>query len=85
MAQLHDGDFTEEEAAKKLGELGFTVLDANDAKLMGYSIEANGDGWGVWELHDWPDHERTRMNLSGRLDNMTDCALWLAGYLIDSP
>jgi hypothetical protein len=77
-------DFTEEEAARKLVSLGFEVVPAGDLDFVGYSIEANGDGWGVWRLNRYPISGLIiRMSLSGRLPNQLSCAVWLVEYLTD--
>ncbi len=75
-------DFTEEEAKDKLEELGFKVMLATDMEFLGYSIEPNGEGWGVYELYQPKGtFDRIARSLSGKLATQRTAVVWLLDYL----
>ena len=72
---------TEEEVKGKLQELGFQVVAVADQERIGWSIERNGDGWGVYELYRTKGtFDRIAMSLSGRLNSIGECLEWQENY-----
>ncbi len=71
-------EFTEEEAKDKLIELGFDVVRVEDQDFIGWSVEHNGDGWGVYELYRTKGtFDRIASSASGKLETQLDCYMWL--------
>lgn len=77
--------FTEEQAKEKLEELGFDVVDARDARFVGYSIEQDleHDCYVVYELMEYGYHGALRANLSGwgAGFTLTEALSWLQGRI----
>jgi hypothetical protein len=75
---MDEDDFTEEEAALKLNELGFEVMDLSGAEFLGFAIEPRLDGWGVNEILRTPGtFDRHVIVWSPRFDTIAECLEWL--------